>query len=105
MEPTTRPSASNPIQPHAPASNKDKLREQAETIRDDVRELGGIARDAAKEKLDSARRATSEFYEDKKEKVSEYEDQLISYVREKPIKSVLIAAGVGAFLGLVVLRR
>lgn len=105
MEHTSSPTASNLIQPHTSAPDPGRLREQAETIREDVRELGGIARDVAREKLDGARRASSEFYEEGKEKVAEYEDQLIGYVRQKPVRSVLIAAGVGALLGMIVLRR
>jgi len=105
MEHTTRPSATLSVQPNTSVSSTDKLREQAATIRDDVRELGGITRDAAKETLSSARHATSEFIEEKKEQVSEYEDQLIGYVRAKPVKSLVIAAGVGALLGMVIRGR
>ncbi|MHC4993205.1 MAG: ElaB/YgaM/YqjD family protein [Planctomycetota bacterium] len=33
------------------------------------------------------------------------ETQLVDYVRTKPLKSILIAAGVGALFGLLISRR
>lgn len=59
------------------------LREQASVVREDVRELAYAAGDAAREQL----------------------DPLEEYVREKPMKALLIAAGVGALIGMVFLRR
>lgn len=38
-------------------------------------------------------------------KATEFEDQIEIYIREKPLKSVLIAAGVGALLGFLISRR
>ena len=53
-----------------------KLRSQTETVREDLRELGRITKDVAQEKLGVTR-----------------------YVREKPVKSILIAGGVGLLVG------
>ncbi len=93
-----------------------QLREQTETVREDIRKLGHLAKDAAQEKLDEARaraneayergraRAT-EAYERGREKATEVEEQVVEYIRAKPLKSVLIAAGVGAFVGILFARR
>ena len=45
-----------------------------------------------------------EYYERSREKAVEFEEQIEKYIREKPLQSVLIAAGVGVALGLL-LRR
>ena len=71
-----------------------KLRNQTDTVREDLRELGRITKDVAQEKLGVARK-----------EAREYEDQLLNYVREKPVKSILIAGGVGLALGILLSRR
>ena len=71
-----------------------KLRSQTEAVREDLRELGRVTRDVAQEKLGVARK-----------EVREYEDQLLKYVRERPVKSLLIAGGVGLALGILLSRR
>ena len=60
-----------------------ELRDQAVTVGEDVR---GLARTAGQAAIDQM-------------------DPVESYIREKPLKSVLIAAGVGALLGAFYLRR
>ena len=88
-----------------------QLREQTATIKEDIRKLGSIARDVAQEKLDEARtvasdavgtgrRRAEELYEQGRDKAEDAEDQVIEYVRSKPIKSMLIAGGVGILLGM-----
>ena len=76
------------------ATATQKLRSQGEVIRDDLRELGRITKDVAEEKLGGARKEARVI-----------EDQLLGYVREKPVKSLLIAGGVGLFLGVLLSRR
>jgi ElaB/YqjD/DUF883 family membrane-anchored ribosome-binding protein len=60
-----------------------ELRTQAETIGRDVRELATTAGQLALGQMDPIER----------------------YVRERPVKSLLIAAGAGALLGLLFSRR
>jgi ElaB/YqjD/DUF883 family membrane-anchored ribosome-binding protein len=61
----------------------DVLREQALTVGREVRELAATAGAAACAKV----------------------DPLAEYVREKPLKALLVAAGVGALCGVVFFRR
>jgi ElaB/YqjD/DUF883 family membrane-anchored ribosome-binding protein len=93
-----------------------QLREQTATIKEDIRTLGSIARDVAQEKLDearsvasdavdSSRRHAEDIYEQGRDKAEEVEDQVIDYVRSKPIKSMLIAGGVGILLGVFLSSR
>jgi ElaB/YqjD/DUF883 family membrane-anchored ribosome-binding protein len=83
----------------ASSSATSQLRDQTETVREDIRKLGRIAKDVAHEKVDEARQTATEYYGQGREKAGELEDQLVTYIREKPIKSMLIAAGIGAFFG------
>jgi len=51
--------------------------------------------------VEHAREKAENLYRRGKERAAEMEGELENYVREKPVKAVLIAAGVGAGLGLV----
>ena len=92
------------------------LRRQAKVVKEDLQGLGRTATKVAKDKLgnvkekaaayvDEGKHKTTEFYEQGKKKASEVEDQVESYIREKPLKSVLIAAGAGVLLGFLLSRR
>ena len=43
----------------------------------------------------------SEYYEQGRQRAQEWEQGLEQYVQEKPVQSLLIAAGVGMLLGLL----
>jgi ElaB/YqjD/DUF883 family membrane-anchored ribosome-binding protein len=75
-----------------------RLREQAHAVKDDLRELGKIAKETAKE-------TAGHYVDGSKHKYEEIEDHVVTYIREKPMKSVLIAAGAGLLLGYLFSRR
>jgi len=75
-----------------------RLREQAHTVKDDLRELGKIAKETAKE-------TAGHYVDGSKHKYEEIEDQVVTYIREKPMKAVLVAAGAGLLLGYLFSRR
>jgi len=87
------------------AKKTDEVRQQVRVVRDDVRDLGRAAKGAAGEVYDDVKRHTGEFVEAKKQRVTEFEDQIVEYVRQKPLQSVLIAVGAGALLGFLLTRR
>ena len=62
----------------------------ADAVRGKLRELGSIGREAL---------ATQ------KERAIELEENLEVYVQDHPIRSMLIAAGVGVVLGALICRR
>lgn len=87
------------------ASTAEQLRHQTGAVRDDLGQLGRLAKQAAKEKLDEARGAAADYYDHGRKKADELETQMADYVRTKPLKSILIAAGVGALFGILISRR
>ena len=86
-------------------SATDRLREQSRHVRADLQDLGRLAKDATQEKLGEARQAAAQYYEKGTDKATDLERQLTDYVRRYPLRSLGIAAGVGALLGLLVRRR
>jgi ElaB/YqjD/DUF883 family membrane-anchored ribosome-binding protein len=74
-------------------------------VTQDIQELGGMARDMAQEKVAQLRASASEYCEEGRDKVQQVERGFEQYVREQPLKSLLIAAGVGILLGGLWMRR
>jgi len=68
---------------------------------DQVRETASQVRDAAQEKFNDLRDQAADYYEQGRQRAMEWEHSLEDYVQQQPIKSLLIAAGVGALLGFL----
>lgn len=83
----------------------ERLVEHSSAVADDLRQLGRLTGEAAKEKIGQARERAGEAYEASVEKLGEGRTYLEDCVREKPLRSIAIAAGVGMLLGLVLARR
>jgi len=81
------------------------LREQVRILGDDVKELARLTKAAVGEKAQTARQAARGVVDYGREKATAYGDQMSDMTREQPIKALLIAAGVGAVLGLLIRRR
>ena len=81
------------------STTSDQLGKQAMEVTKDLQEMGGIVRDAAQEKLGQVRENASEYYEQGRDKVHDVVCTFEQFVRQQPVKSVLIAAGVGWLLG------
>jgi ElaB/YqjD/DUF883 family membrane-anchored ribosome-binding protein len=89
----------------------DRLRHQAGTVAKDVQEICGIARDAAEEKLGEWRDNASDYDQRGRGTVHSAVSASRQFVGERPVKSILIAAGVGVIaaggvlLGRFAMRR
>lgn len=94
------------------AAATQQLRDTAAQVKESVKNLGNQARDAATHGYEQVRQQAGdayehgkqkagEAYEHGKEKARQYEQTLEQYVQEKPIQSLLIAAGVGVVLGIL----
>ena len=69
------------------------------------KETSGIARDAAQEQPRHVREATPECCTQAQDKVRGAKDAFDQCVREQPLASVAIAAGVGLLVGRIGMRR
>src|SRR6185503_9235142 len=66
----------------------------------DFREMGSELSDRAREKFQHLREGASDFYEAGVRKSNQWRGELEEYIREYPMRSVLIAAGVGLFVAM-----
>ena len=97
------PKGNGSVRKNRLASNR--LGGKARTVTQDFQELGGMAREMAQEKVAQLRASASEYCEDGRDTVKQVEHRLAQYVREQPLKAILIAAGVGLVLGRFWMRR
>jgi ElaB/YqjD/DUF883 family membrane-anchored ribosome-binding protein len=87
---------------------REKFEDAAENIDDRyqrVRKTAERASDAAREKYRVAAETVREGYGKVKTDIKRVSSDVNEYVRENPGKSLLMAAGVGFLLGLLVRRR
>ena len=78
-----------------------QLGEKASQVQEKLRSMGSQVRDTAQETASQLRDRASEYYEYGRERAREWEQDLEGFVRERPIQSVLIAAGLGMVLGFL----
>jgi ElaB/YqjD/DUF883 family membrane-anchored ribosome-binding protein len=68
-----------------------------------IREAGKEIMQKAQDLTTQGKEVATEYYQQSRQQVLAWQQQLENHVREKPIQSLLIAAGVGLLFGL--LRR
>jgi ElaB/YqjD/DUF883 family membrane-anchored ribosome-binding protein len=79
------------------ASAVDELREAGHQIR----EAGSHTLEAAKKSVEQVKDRASEYYSSGRDRVISAEGRMEDAVRQAPLKSVLLAAGIGAALALL----
>jgi ElaB/YqjD/DUF883 family membrane-anchored ribosome-binding protein len=77
------------------------VNDAAQQVSQDLRELGGQVRDAAREKYEQLTDQARSYYDEGRRAAQEWEQGFESFIQEKPMQAVLIAAGVGLLLGLL----
>ena len=82
----------------------DRLRKQAKKVTKGLHELRGTAKDAARETLRHIRENGLDRYAQGRGKVHQAEHAIEKFIQKRPLKSVLIAVGVGVVLGGYCLR-
>lgn len=78
-----------------------QLKDTAQQIGQQARDLGSQVRDQATQKYQQLRDQATEYYGQGRDSAMEWEQSLETYVRDQPVKAVLIAAGVGVVLGML----
>jgi ElaB/YqjD/DUF883 family membrane-anchored ribosome-binding protein len=82
-----------------------QLRHQVNRVGGDLRDLAATAGQAAREQIGNVRQAATEYVERGVEGGKSMEHALEDYIRESPLRSTLIAAGIGLLLGIMFRRR
>jgi len=77
------------------------LGQAAAQVGQNLREMGTQARDVATERYNQLRDQAQNYYDQGRQRATEWEQGLESYVQEKPVQAVPIAAGVGVLLDLL----
>ena len=85
-----------------------QIKDKAQQAKDKLHEMGSAAseqfnqiKESAGEYYQQGREKAQEYYEQGRQKAIELEENLENYVREQPLKAVMIAAGVGLLLGIL----
>ena len=78
---------------------------RARAVTRDQQKSGRTVRDTPQDKVEPLRAGAADCVRAGQDKVQQVERSLAQYIREQPLKSVLIAAGVGLVFGRFWLRR
>src|SRR4029434_8517272 len=90
------------------AQVRDRAQEAGAQIRDRAQEVGAQVRDKAQEMVHQGQEmvrqgaeTASDYYQQGRQQVQAAEHTLEADIRAKPVQSILIAAGLGMFLALL----
>jgi ElaB/YqjD/DUF883 family membrane-anchored ribosome-binding protein len=83
----------------------ERLAKQAKDVKEDLREMRGTVRDAAQETVGQFGEAAAGYFEQGRDKDHGVACACEQFVRERPLSSVLMAAGVGWLFGRFGRRR
>ena len=89
-----------------------QIKETAGQVGQQLRDMGTQAKSVAQEQMgqireqatqyyDQSRDMAQQYYEEGRQRAMEWEQGLEDYVRQQPVKAVLMAAGVGLVLGFL----
>jgi ElaB/YqjD/DUF883 family membrane-anchored ribosome-binding protein len=78
---------------------------QARTVPRDHQKSGRTVRETAQEKVERLHAGAADCAREGQDQVQQVERSFAQYVREHPLKSILIAAGAGLVFGRFWLRR
>jgi ElaB/YqjD/DUF883 family membrane-anchored ribosome-binding protein len=81
------------------STTSDQLGKQAMAVKKDLEEMGETVRDAAQEKVGQVRENVSQYYAQGHDAVHDLACSAKDFFRERPLQSVLIAAGIGWLFG------
>ena len=83
------------------SSHAADIRNRAADVGDNVREMAGSAKEMARDTINRVRDTATDAYREGKERAARWQDDLESTIRDKPLTSILIAAGIGVVLGFL----
>jgi ElaB/YqjD/DUF883 family membrane-anchored ribosome-binding protein len=87
------------------STTSERLGKQAMEVKKDLQEMGETVRDSAQEKLGNVGERASAYYEQGRNKAHGVACACEQFLRQRPLESVLIAAGAGWLVGRFWKRR
>jgi len=81
------------------STTRDQLNKQVKEVTEDLQEMGETVKEAAQETLKQVGDKAAEYGEQVQDKVHGIACVCEQFVRERPLRSVLMAAGIGWLLG------
>jgi ElaB/YqjD/DUF883 family membrane-anchored ribosome-binding protein len=81
------------------------LKDKANRLKEHIGQTANLAKDLASEGIKTAKETCSDMYQSTVDQAGKVKDSTVGFVSENPIKTVLLAAGVGALIGLLLARR
>ena len=82
-----------------------RIGKHAKEVKKDLHAIGGTAKHAAQEKVEQVGEKAAEIYERGQDRVHGVACSCEQFLRERPLRSVLMAAGLGWLLGRLWKRR
>jgi ElaB/YqjD/DUF883 family membrane-anchored ribosome-binding protein len=77
----------------------ERLGNQADKVKHDLEEMGANLKDAAQEKVGQVGQQAADYCQQGRERVHGVACACEQYVRERPLRCVLVAAGIGWLAG------
>ena len=87
------------------ANVSERLSGMAADMQNHAQEMGAQLKDVAEQKMAEMRESATQYYEQGCERAQAAAGDVENYIRQQPTKSILIAAGIGAVLGVLWVRR
>lgn len=84
---------------------KDEFREKGAELKQNLQEIGSLAWKIVREKLQQLRQSETQHDSSGRESAERVDDGLTSRIRQKPLQSMLVAAGLGLVVGILWRRR
>jgi ElaB/YqjD/DUF883 family membrane-anchored ribosome-binding protein len=81
------------------------IREKGREVRDSVEQMGSTAKEMAQAGWETARDTAAEYLDKGRETAMELGETLEIQIRTRPIRALLIAAGVGFLAGMILKRN
>lgn len=90
---------------HAKRHPSERLADRAATIANDVHEVGDAAKRVASDSVDAIRNTAHQYLAEGRARARDLGGSVQERVQQKPVKSLLVAAGIGFLLGAIWIRR
>jgi ElaB/YqjD/DUF883 family membrane-anchored ribosome-binding protein len=90
---------------HNLSQHRAEVREKASALGHDVQELAHSTKNLAKETMGMLGENAQSYYQQGMQKAHQLEESLETKIRENPMRSCLIAAGIGLVIGALLKRR